>query len=83
MKKQGILALTFANASDYDKIQTGDRVNIKGVTELAPGKQLELEVVKPDGTKVGGIGLNHTFNDEQVKWFKAGSCLNYIKSNLV
>jgi len=82
LKKQGMLPLTFANKADYDKIQTGDSVSIRGLKSFAPGKPLELVVTKKDGKQVTGIPLNHTFNDEQIEWFKAGSALNLMKSKL-
>ena len=82
LKKQGLLALTFDNADDYDKVQTGDKISLKGLKNFSPGSQFELIVKKTDGTIVDGIKLNHTFNDEQIEWFKAGSCLNYMKQQL-
>jgi len=82
LKKQGLLPLTFANPSDYDSVQTGDRVSIIGLTDFKPGKPLTLKVVKSDGKIIDNIQLNHTFNEEQIEWFKNGSCLNYMKSIL-
>ena len=72
-----MLALTFANESDYDKIQEDDTINFLDLTEFAPGKQLTLEFVHKDGTK-DIIMANHTYNDSQIEWFKAGSALNLI-----
>ncbi|MDO5105765.1 aconitate hydratase [Capnocytophaga sp.] len=80
LKKQGMLALTFANESDYDKIQEDDTVNFLDLTEFAPGKPLRLEFVHADGTK-DVIVANHTYNDSQIEWFKAGSALNLIAAN--
>ena len=77
LKKQGMLALTFANESDYDKIQEDDTINFLDLTEFAPGKQLTLEFVHKDGSK-DIIMANHTYNDSQIEWFKAGSALNLI-----
>lgn len=77
LKKQGMLPLTFANPSDYDKIQEEDTVNIIGLTELAPEKQLTLLIKHRDG-KQEKVLLNHTLNEAQIKWFKAGSALNLI-----
>lgn len=77
LKKQGMLALTFANESDYDKIQEDDTINFLDLTEFAPGKQLTLEFIHKDGTK-DIIMANHTYNDSQIEWFKAGSALNLI-----
>lgn len=77
LKKQGMLPLTFDSPSDYDKIKENDRVSIKGLTEFAPGKQYTLIVKHSDGS-VDEIKLNHTFNERQFEWFKAGSALNLI-----
>ncbi|MCB0377785.1 MAG: aconitate hydratase [Bdellovibrionales bacterium] len=78
LKKQGVLALTFANPSDYDKIQEDDRLAIHGLTDFAPGKNLKLEITHSDG-KQETVELKHTYNDEQVKWFQAGSALNLLR----
>ncbi|MGG5578573.1 aconitate hydratase [Myroides sp. C15-4] len=77
LKKQGMLALTFANEADYDKVQEDDTINFLDLTEFAPGKALHLEFVHADGSK-DVIAANHTYNASQVKWFKAGSALNLI-----
>lgn len=77
LKKQGMLALTFANEADYDKIQENDTINFLDLTDFAPGKQLTLEFVHSDGSK-HIIMANHTYNDSQIEWFKAGSALNLI-----
>ncbi len=78
LKKQGMLGLTFANEADYDKIKEDDTFNFIDLVEFAPGKQLTLEIVHADGSKET-IKLNHTYNDQQIEWFKAGSALNLIK----
>ncbi|ESO84744.1 hypothetical protein LOTGIDRAFT_196362 [Lottia gigantea] len=75
LKKQGMLPLTFANPSDYDKIQPSDRVSLVGLAELAPGKSVQCEVKHQDGS-VDKIELKHTMNDGQISWFRAGSALN-------
>lgn len=80
LKKQGMLALTFANKSDYDKIQEDDVINFLDLTEFAPNKPLTLEFVHKDGSK-DIILANHTYNDSQIAWFKAGSALNLIAAN--
>ncbi len=77
LKKQGILALTFANPADYTKIQEGDQLAIKGLNSLAPGYLLTLEIKHRDGTSES-ISLNHSYNEVQVQWFKAGSALNLL-----
>ncbi|MCL3781037.1 aconitate hydratase [Prolixibacteraceae bacterium JC049] len=79
LKKQGMLALTFANETDYDKIQEDDTFNFIDLKDFAPGKALQLEVVHADGT-TDAIELNHTYNQLQIDWFKAGSALNIIKA---
>merc|ERR1712151_422047 len=71
LKKQGMLPLTFANCSDYDKIQTGDRISIKGLNDFLPGKQLILQVTNCETSNT--ILLNHSFNLEQIEWFKFSS----------
>jgi len=78
LKKQGMLGLTFANESDYDLIKEDDTFNFVDLNEFAPGKQLTLEIVHADGNK-DVIKLNHTYNDNQIEWFKEGSALNLIK----
>ncbi|GET46073.1 aconitate hydratase [Capnocytophaga felis] len=80
LKKQGMLALTFANEADYDKIQEDDTINFLDLTEFAPNKPLHLEFVHADGTK-DVIIANHTYNDSQIEWFKAGSALNLIAAS--
>ncbi|VDO92781.1 unnamed protein product [Soboliphyme baturini] len=75
LKKQGLLALTFADAKDYDKIMPSDKVSITGLVEFAPGKALKCILSHTDGT-TDDIWLNHTYNEEQIQWFKAGSSLN-------
>ncbi|RIA81526.1 aconitate hydratase [Glomus cerebriforme] len=75
LKKQGLLPLTFANPSDYDKIDPYDNVSIIGLTTFAPGKPLTLRLHKKSGETVD-IPVNHTFNENQIEWFKAGSALN-------
>ena len=78
LKKQGMLGLTFADEADYDKIQQDDTFNFVDLVDFAPGKPLTLEIVHADGSKEN-ISLNHTYNDSQIEWFKAGSALNLIK----
>jgi aconitate hydratase len=78
LKKQGMLGLTFANENDYDLILEDDTFNFIDLVEFAPGKPLTVELVHADGTK-DLIKLNHTYNDQQIGWFRAGSALNLIK----
>ncbi|OGU54541.1 MAG: aconitate hydratase [Ignavibacteria bacterium RBG_13_36_8] len=77
LKKQGMLPLTFANSSDYDKIREDDRLSIIGLTEFAPDKHLKLIIKHSDGATNEAM-LNHSFNQAQIGWFKAGSALNLI-----
>jgi len=79
LKKQGMLGLTFANEADYDLIQVNDTFNFVDLVDFGPGKQLTLEVVHADGS-TDSIKLNHTYNAQQIEWFKAGSALNLIKA---
>ncbi|XP_021184209.2 probable aconitate hydratase, mitochondrial [Helicoverpa armigera] len=78
LKKQGMLPLTFANASDYDKIKPDDKISLLGLKDLAPGKPVECEIKHKDG-KSERIQLNHSLNDQQIAWFRAGSALNRMK----
>jgi len=78
LKKQGMLGLTFADEADYDKIQEDDTINFLDLVDFAPGKPLTLEFVHADGSK-DIIMANHTYNEAQIGWFKAGSALNLIK----
>merc|ERR1712226_263135 len=81
LKKQGMLPLTFADTADYDKIKTGDKISLTGLKEFAPGSQVTCIVTKPDGS-TESFPLNHTYNDLQIQWFKHGSALNYMKSQM-
>jgi aconitate hydratase len=82
LKKQGMLGLTFSNEADYEKIQEDDTFNFIDLKEFSPGKQLTLEIIHSDGSK-DAIKLNHTYNQQQIDWFKAGSALDLIrKQNL-
>jgi aconitase A len=79
LKKQGMLALTFANKEDYDKVQEDDSIDIVGLTSFAPGKPLTMVLNHKDGSK-DQVTLNHTYNEPQIEWFKAGGALNVIRS---
>nr|MBK9653385.1 aconitate hydratase [Bacteroidota bacterium] len=81
LKKQGMLALTFANKSDYEKIQENDSIDITGLTEFAPGKPLTLVFNHADGT-ADTVIVNHTYNAQQIEWFKAGGALNIIRKQV-
>lgn len=79
MKKQGVLALTFVNEEDYDRIGGPDRVSVLGVTELLPGKNLTLEVTPLSRSGVSWkTEVKHTMTDVQIQYFQAGSALNLM-----
>jgi aconitate hydratase len=80
LKKQGMLALTFTNEADYDKIQEDDTFNFTDLNQFAPEKPITIEAVHADGSK-DVIKALHTYNDAQIEWFKAGSALNKIKED--
>lgn len=77
LKKQGMLALTFANKADYDKVLEGDRISLLGLSQFAPGKPLTIKLSHADGSEET-FAVEHTYNQTQIEWFKAGSALNYI-----
>lgn len=81
LKKQGMLALTFADKADYDKIREDDVIDILGLTTFAPGKQLTIRLNHADG-KSEQFPVNHTYNENQIEWFKAGGALNIIRSQV-
>jgi len=78
LKKQGMLPLTFANPADYDKISGNDRVSIIGLDKITTGKPLTLRIKSAKDGKTFDIQVNHTLNEGQIEWFKAGSALNYM-----
>ena len=78
LKKQGMLALTFVTKDDYEKVREDDVVDITGLTSFAPGKPLTMVLHHADGT-TDKVKLNHTYNEQQIEWFKAGSALNLIR----
>lgn len=78
LKKQGMLALTFVDKNDYEKIKEDDKISIIGLTEFKPGKNLTVELTHKNGTKES-FEVAHTYNEVQIAWFKAGSALNYMK----
>lgn len=80
LKKQGLLPLNFKNPADYDRINPTDKIDILGLTTFAPGKDLIMRVHPVEG-KPWDAPLTHTFNAEQIEWFKAGSALNKIKQD--
>ncbi len=79
LKKQGMLALTFADKDDYEKIQEDDVIDIVGLTEFTPGSTLTVVFNHKDGSK-DAITVNHTYNQQQIEWFKSGGALNVIRA---
>jgi aconitate hydratase len=78
LKKQGVLALTFADPADYDLIGEHDRISVTGIASLAPGATVSVVISHQDGTGTH-IETNHTMSTDQVEWFRAGSALNLIR----
>jgi aconitate hydratase len=78
LKKQGMLGVTFANKDDYNRILEDDIIDIMGVENFTPGKQLEVILKHKDGTSESFL-VNHTYNEQQIEWFKAGGALNIIR----
>ena len=78
LKKQGILTLTFAEKDDYYKIRENDKIDITGLKEFSPGKPLSVILHHKDGSWES-IMANHSYNEAQIEWFKAGSALNLIR----
>ncbi|HTI91409.1 MAG TPA: aconitate hydratase [Puia sp.] len=81
LKKQGMLALTFVNKEDYDKVQEDDNIDIVGLNSFTPGKPLTMVLNHKNGSK-DEISLNHTYNEPQIAWFKAGGALNVIRAEV-
>ncbi len=79
LKKQGVLPLAFENAADYDRVAEGDRISIRGLADLAPGKPLAAVLHHADGRE-DASAVRHTLNAEQIAWFRAGSALNLLRS---
>jgi aconitate hydratase len=79
LKKQGMLALTFANKADYEKVCEDDIIDIDGLTDFTPGQSLSVILHHPEG-EPEEIIVNHTYNESQIEWFKAGGALNVIRS---
>lgn len=81
LKKQGMLGITFADPADYNKIQEDDTFDITGLTSFAPGKQLTVVLHHKDGS-TESFAVNHTYNAQQIEWFKAGGALNIIRKQM-
>ena len=80
LKKQGMLPLTFADPADYEQIGQDDRIAVRSLSNLAPGKEVEVEVTQPNGSS-WSFATNHSFSEEQIEWFRAGSALNIIRAS--
>jgi aconitate hydratase len=80
LKKQGVLTLTFTNKDDYNKIKEDDKIDITGLTKFAPGSNMTITLNHSDGTKEK-FPANHSYNESQIEWFKAGSALNIIRKS--
>jgi len=81
LKKQGMLALTFADKADYELIREDDKIDITGLTSFKPGKPLVIVLHHSDGTQ-DQFPVNHSYNEMQIEWFKAGGALNLLRNNL-
>jgi aconitate hydratase len=79
LKKQGMLALTFANKEDYNLVQEDDHIDVIGLTTFTPGQSLQVVLHHADGS-TDTIEANHSYNQQQIEWFKAGGALNVIRS---
>ena len=79
LKKQGVLALTFSSMDDYDVIQENDKITLEGLDKLAPGIPVTMKVAHKDGS-MDELTVTHTLNQDEMKWFYAGSALNYVGS---
>lgn len=79
LKKQGVLPLTFANKADYDLVAKGDKISITGLNNLKPGQPVPVSVTKKSGSVIN-LELNHSLNNEQIRWFKAGSAMNAVNA---
>ena len=79
LKKQGLLGVTFANKEDYNKVLEDDEIDIIGLTDFEAGKPLEVRLHHQDGT-MDSFLVNHTYNDQQIDWYKAGGALNIIRN---
>ena len=82
MKKQGLLALTFAKPANYAEIREDDRINLVDLAELAPNKPVTCRIIRSDGAEIT-IQLRHSYSEAQLEWFRAGSALNVLRSRQV
>ena len=82
LKKQGILAITFANSSDYDRIRQDDRLSVVGLEDFTPETTLQVRILHSDG-QTETFSVCHTYNQQQIGWLKAGSALNSLSGKKV
>ncbi|HAX93115.1 MAG TPA: aconitate hydratase [Bacteroidales bacterium] len=80
LKKQGVLTLTFSDREDYNKVREDDKIDITGLTEFFPGRQLNVRLNHADGS-FDEFPVNHSYNEKQISWFKAGSALNFVRKS--
>jgi len=80
LKKQGVLALTFKNPDDYDRLEQGDKVSLVGLNEIAPNKSVKC-IIQHENNQTEEVSLIHSYNDLQLEWFRAGSALNMLRHN--
>ena len=80
LKKQGVMALTFDNTEDYEKIHEDDKISINSLSNISPGKSVDCTIEHADKTSEKII-LNHSYNDLQIEWFRAGSAMNFLRKN--
>ena len=80
LKKQGMIGLTFDNKADYNKVMEDDSISVLGLNDFTPGKALTVVLEHSDGTSDEFL-VNHTYNETQIEWFKAGSALNLIRQH--
>ena len=80
LKKQGVLTLTFMNKDDYNKIKEDDKIDITGLPEFSADRKLTVTLIHSDGTREK-FQANHSYNESQIEWFKAGSALNIIRKS--
>jgi aconitate hydratase len=78
LKKQGLLGVTFANKEDYNKVLEDDEIDIIGLTKFSVGNPLEVRLHHKDGS-MDSFLVNHTYNEQQIEWYKAGGALNIIR----
>ena len=78
LKKQGVLPLRFADPADFEKVREDDRVSVTGLSRLAPGSEITVVLHHADGSR-DELHARHTLNDEQIRWFRAGSALNLLR----